>query len=629
MSPKLRHTSLPPQALLPRPSAAGGGGVLVLALARRKRLSLYLLAFAAMLVMSSVLDVRRASLRRAADARIHIVAPRKAGIEEKSAMRGPPALRAGLVEDERVSGKIEGEVAQPAAVAAAAQTPLHLPEEGMLTKPLEAREGDVEMEREREREREKETAVEVKKPAETKAPDRNISPQELKDDVEQFLRHVEEEELNEAESPRAIPDSITNETAVASAGERGSGAGAGDAPPGAQQGAQNIPLPPSAFAQFHLGAPLPGLVSVQVGEVEAAVANGSRIGPNGGNSTAQQPPELRLSVEELFKDGQVRLAALLASEKSRVYIDENDLRIVQALELQATRGDCEQPSASEGGSLFKSDAEAASSLDIEKTDPLYGAWCIFMGTYKSDAMRDFATKLAVVEASVVNGQTEAVLAEHKLRNPFAANARGGGADGQSVPAAVPDDRDDSAPSNSSLPHVIVGGGNGTASSVKAPFDPYAAQLVDVMDKDTQNMLASKLQFLRSHLQENELRYIAALSLQSAFGSCGPYGKELALAKKAKISNGLPYNDAGEELRLLTEPLTGETAKRREGALWGSWCVLVGKRRTSAAAELVDRITLLLQQLAKKQTAAALEGQDIGSAEEVDLNKDPVTSRTGA
>lgn len=324
-----------------------------------------------------------------------------------------------------------------------------------------------------------------------KPPGVNVSDQELKDSVDQLIAHVDEEEQTSA--------TVSNTTSAVATGPTTADA----QPPPA------VPVPPAPHA--------PPVVS--------------------------DTNDTRLNSQEHFDGAQKRLQALMADEETKTLVDENDHRTLQALALQATRGDCTQKTG-----FFKTDAEAASNDDVERTDPLWGAWCLFMGSYKSDAMRDFVTKLRVVEEKV---------------------------------ASVRD--------------AMISGGNVTAS-VDTGFDPNAASLDDILTSDQQSALRSQMETISSHLSDEDRRYLAALSLQATFGDCGPYGRE-----------PLPERKEGEEkpeLRKLREPLLDETVVRRSGALWGSWCVMQGKKRTAASGELTSRVELLVEQLSKTRAAAA-------------------------
>lgn len=336
-----------------------------------------------------------------------------------------------------------------------------------------------------------------------------LSEQELKDDVDQFIAHVDEQAaadasksaaLNATESSPVTPtlDDVHNST----------------------EGAPVEPLAPES------------------------------------NPTPTNSTDGPLNSEEHFTSAQNRVKALLDDEVSKKYVDENDLRTLEALALQATRGDCEQKTGAGGGSLFKTDAEAASNVDIERTDPLWGAWCLFMGSYKTDAMRDYVTKQRVLEEKV---------------------------DDARVAAAT----------------------NSSTTSVSPLFDPNAPSLDDVLTPEQQSDLRFQTDRILGHLREYDIRYLAALSLQATFGDCGPYGQEVLAQPKD--------GEEKKRLRILREPLLEQTVTRREGAQWGAWCVLQGKERTAAATELSQRLDLLIEQLAKSQSVpevAVEEGTDI-------------------
>ncbi|CAN8066086.1 unnamed protein product [Agarophyton chilense] len=245
---------------------------------------------------------------------------------------------------------------------------------------------------------------------------------------------------------------------------------------------------------------------------------------------------------------------MLADSHTQPLIDENDLRTLQALQLQATRGDCEH-SSDRDATLFKTDAEVASNLDIERSDPLWGAWCLFLGSYKTDAMRDFVTKQQLLEHRVA-----------ALREQL--------------------------PDQLNLTHA------------SSDFDPDAASLDDVITPEQQSALRANIDRILSHLREIDVRYLAALSLQATFGDCAPY------APPAHPDHPVDSADA-RLLRLLKEPLLEQTAVRRQGAQWGAWCVLQGKKRATAASHLAHRVDMLVDQLSKSEAEA--EAKDAADA----------------
>lgn len=349
-----------------------------------------------------------------------------------------------------------------------------------------------------------------------------MSDQELKDDVDQLIAHVDEEN---AATTAAAPTNATDNPAV----------------PVVQSKNTTTTTTTSQYSQPTV--------------------------PGSTNDTNQAP--VRLNSEQHFTEAKKRMELLLLDVEAKPHIDENDLRTLQALELQATRGDCEQKSVAEGGTLFKTDAEAASNVDIERTDPLWGAWCLFMGSYKTDAMRDYVQKQQFLEAkitatrlSAANNQTDTLIS----------------------------------------------------------FDPSAASLDDVLTPEQQSALRLKTDRILAHLRQHDIRYLAALSLQATFGDCGPYGKEAVQ----------PTTDFTEkpDLRILREPLLDQTVARRLGAQWGAWCVLQGKQRSSAATELSQRLDLLVDQLSKTEAAAQAQAQaEADEEEEKEEPKDVTTVKS--
>lgn len=470
-----------------------------LPISRRRRLILYSVTFAAMLAMSSVLDVRRAALKHR-HSKVQLSLPSASSLSSLSNVDHD--------DDSPVSATDIHPGQQNPSISLRPGDPSPPDASANLSAPTIS-----------------------KTPADAEAPvvkgDPVLSEQELKDDVDQLIAHVAQEEQG-ATNASAPVSPVPNPAAPEPATE--------------EKKELTVPKPVQQIANTFLGLG---------GDSNTAPAPDSATQTN---STAEAT-EVKLNSEESFLSSQKRLQALLTDESMKLYADENDLRALEALALQATRGDCEQRSGAEGGSLFKTDAEAASNVDIERTDPLWGAWCLFMGSYKTDAMRDYVTKQRVVEEKMISakGQAEA-----------------------NVTAIVP------------------------------AFDPNAASLDDVMTPEQQSALKEKMDTISSHLREYDVRYLAALSLQATFGDCGSYGSEAGAATKE------PENSM--ELRKLTEPLMDQSVVRREGAQWGAWCVLQGKKRTSAASELTQRVDLLVNQLSKSQAAIQSGAPDGYSAQ---------------
>jgi acyl-CoA-binding protein len=474
--------------------------------------------------------------------------------------------------------------------------------------------------------------------------DKNLSPQELKDDVDQLIAHVDEESSLEEQERTSdagshhvagtggLPGQATPSIGRTDALQLGGGPGAaafadsatnasGEAglKPGSdieinhRQPSSHGPAtadtsvgvstePPSlnlsadrssifAGHAFSFGAlaqsrirrffgldtsSLPANASVMAGSSNSStgvVYDGSsdqrRAYADGTLNTGAEMGDADETGEQRFEKAQRRFQHLLKQDRSIGLMDDADVLVVQALGLQATRGNCEDTNSADGGSLFKSDAEAASNMDVERSDPLWGAWCMFMGTYKSDAMRDYTTMLTLIEAKV-----------DKL------SADSGASSSATVAAAG---ANQSQSQGVGLEHL--------QSSATNP-----SSIDDVMSTDTQNLLSRELTQLRAHLPENELRYIGALALQATYGNCAPYGRELAERKSATAIGNFDQSSL-PELRVLRETLTGQTADRQQGALWGAWCVLHGKSRATSASELAERTEQLLGQLSKAKRAS--------------------------
>lgn len=476
---------------------------------RRRKLGVYVGAFVCMLALSSLLDVRKADVRSRVRGKVQLTLQSGASLssigEEAAAAANPTAVS--IKVDDEAGG---GEDAVP-------------PVSSGVSPVTQAK----------------------------------LSEQELKDDVDQLIEHVALETSKEV-ARRAEGPSAVNSTVDSS----GVSDGASVAAP-VEESAVIVLNGPANAVSPGSEAPPTGDAAHPVDGASVADSAAAEAAAAQANATIVEP-EVRLTAEESFQAAQKRLGTTMLDDTAKKLVDENDLRTLQALALQATRGDCEQRSASEGGSLFKTDEEAADNLDIERTDPLWGAWCVFMGTYKSEAMRDYVLKEHILEEKV------------ELERGKAANDSTAAADGTNADANATGAEKDSA---------------------KEPaFDTNAATLDDVLTLEEQYALRVKAKTILSHLQENEFRYLAALSMQATFGDCGPYGREIAT--RPKELGGVP------ELRKLVEPLLGQEVTRKEGALWGAWCVLQGKKRTSAVALVSQRVGLLLGQLSKSEIVSS-------------------------
>ncbi|CDF37962.1 unnamed protein product [Chondrus crispus] len=467
-----------------------------LPVSRRRRLILYSVAFATMLAMSSVLDVRRAALKHR-HSKVQLSLPSASSLSSLPNVddhQESPVSAADLHPNEK-NPSVSLRPGDP-----------YLPDADTHTANLSAptvAKGQV--------------AADPDQPPVVKG-DPVLSEQELKDDVDQLIAHVAQEEENGAANATTPTSPLPDPPADPATENK-------------PDPAVPVPKPVQTIANTFLGLaadPPPA----------AATPDGSAQ-PN----TTADGTEVRLNSEESFSSSQKRLQVLLADDSVKRFVDENDLRTLEALALQATRGDCEQRSGSEGGSLFKTDAEAASNVDIERHDPLWGAWCLFMGSYKTDAMRDYVTKQRVIEEKILTAK---------------------------------------------------GSADANVTAVASAFDPHAATLDDVMTPEQQSAMREKMDTIAAHLREYDVRYLAALALQATFGDCGPYGSEAVAAAKEPEST--------VELRKLAEPLLDQIVVRRQGAQWGAWCVLQGKKRTLAASELSQRVDLLVNQLSKSQAA---------------------------
>lgn len=498
---KRRSSATPPQQLIAPLSAASS---LVSSMnvferpMRRRRLMMYLAAFGTMLALSTMLDLRRAALNARRADKVHLALP-NAAVPALDEMPTNPADGAAVAEAVAATTSKQS-VAGRRATSKPAQAPPAHPAQPILPPAIPA--GHV------------------------NTPASHLSAQELKDDVDQFIAHVDQE-------------TAANKTAPATGAPTPAGTGG------------TAPSSPGSVSVLH-PASSSGSSTSSVAGTTATTTGSLTGGKESANATS----------DELFTAAQASVEALSKNETVKKFLDVNELRTLHALALQGTRGDCMTPR--KGGALFKTDAEAAGA-DVERTDPLWGAWCLFTSVYRSDAIREYINRA------------------HGLQQRTEAKA-----------AAV-----DSTE------------GDGTAA--QPPFDQNAATLDDVLSPEEQTKLRSNVELVLPHLHESDVRYLAALSLQASFGDCGPYQKKLPRLD----ADGEPLADAAEDaarLRPLTESLLKQTATRAEGALWGAWCVFSRRKRRLAATQLTQRVDLLLVQLAQKVAPGAASGAAPGTSQ---------------
>ena len=478
---------------------------------RRRRFIAYSVAFITMLAMSSVMDVRRASLKHRTP-KIQLTLPSSASLSSISESAPTPISS----QQSDVDQKNQSTTSQKSSTS----TPSPNDDPSLRLRPMGL---DI-------------SSSHHSEPVDASKLNPNLSEQELKDDVDQLIAHVDQEYGRETNSATSVNATTIDDSALSSSDS-------------IQQNDKSDSKQVNQSISFESDSKTN--ISINITSDDNTKTDLSTLPTN---STDTQ-----LNSEEHFADAKRRLANLLSDEKTKKYIDENDLRTLQALELQATRGNCDQRSGESQGTLFKTDAEAASNIDIEKTEPLWGAWCLFMGSYKSDAMRDYVTKQQVLEKKV----------ELKQLVDMEKNSSENSTESSSSQEGHTDDEE--------------------------KFDSSAASLDDVMPPDQQTELRKKTDTIMSHLQSHDVRYLAALSLQASFGDCGPYGQE--------IKTQAPEGEEKPELRILQEPLLEQTVTRLEGAQWGAWCVLQGKKRLAAAAELKQQIELLFEQYSVSQAAS--------------------------
>lgn len=449
---------------------------------RRRRLMMYLCAFGTMLALSTMLDLRRAALNARRADKVHLALPSAA----------VPAL------DETTSNPADGAAVAEAAAARAGKHPVTgrkatskpprhppvRPAHPILPAPVS--DGHV------------------------TTPASHLSAQELRDDVDQFIAHVEQE-------------SAVNKTAPAT------------------------------------GAPTPAGTgtSTSTGSTPPHASTSGSTSPSSADTTTTSPgsptdikDSANATSEELFTAAQTDVDTLSKNETMKKFLDVNELRTLHALALQGTRGDCMRTTdPRKGGALFKTEAEAAGA-EVEKTDPLWGAWCLFTSVYRSDAMREYISRARALQQ-----------------------------------------RAEAKASTASSPE-------GDGAAAQPLFDQNAATLDDVLSPEEQAKLRANVDLVLPHLHESDVRYLAALALQATFGDCGPYQARVP-GVDADTDPLADAADGSQRLRPLTESLLKQTATRGEGALWGAWCVFSRRKRRVAATQLSQRIDLLLGQLAQK------------------------------
>jgi len=436
------------------------------------------------------------------------------------------------------------------------------------------------------------------------ASDTNLSPQELRDDVDQLIAHVDAEE----KTTLAVP------------------------PPSAELAATEDGGPGSDVT-FGTGLSLPSGGGVSPPVVDStsgvAVADGASTGSGVAANTTATGEVPRLSIEEEF------LAAKARLKMNSVYLGAGELLYMDALSLQATHGDCE--TASEGGSLFKTDAEVATD-DVERGSAQWGAWCVFRGKYKSDAMRQFAAKERVLQdrivASLMVSSAPAGPADTEDFGDGGVDHGVGGDSGAAehnattslVPGPVAEapvaDGKDGADGASGDTAAAAAAAAGTTSG-GVPPKPASTSLfaatatandtVHPMSAELGAPFASALEVARTlvpDVDDHETRFVSALGLQGLHGDCNGVADGGDRASGGGAGGGVvSVLGPGGVLTPLIDPVLQARVGRAD-ALWGAWCVLGGKARDAAARELIARVDLLAAQkrrLEEEEAAAAAAG----------------------
>lgn len=529
LAPKA-HSSPPPLPLPPALSLVAG---------RRRRLFAYLAAFAIMLALSSVLDLRRAAVSAKKSEKITLSLP---GATAPTTDTTTPADGAAIADAAVNTGtgtthsKIASQTLTNAGVVEShTHTQNTIPTLNSATTANSASGttstgGSTT------------GSTTASGTGPTAIPGSKLSDQELKDDVDQLISHVEQEASANTTATNTGTNTASDNTQIP-----------------ASTTSSSDPTPSDVHAKYpnthekqgdDAGnrATQPGVQVLHDGSVSnSGVVTGTVPVVAVKNETTAS--DEGATIEEQFTAAQTAMDGLPSNETLRPLLESRteELRTLKALALQSTRGDCEKAAEPAAGSLFKTDAEA-SGADIEKADPLWGAWCAYSGRYRSDAMRQYLAQTRVFRAV--------------LETELEKRASG---------ATTPDDT--------------------------PRFDDMAATLDDVLTPDAQALLRAKATAILPHLSDADARLLAALSLQATLGDCAPY----ALKSEHARTNALKgqsddQNGSKQPPRSLIDPLFGRQATRGEGVLWGAWCVFANQKRATIAAKLTDRVDEFWKQL---------------------------------
>lgn len=495
----------------------GSGGAVI---AKRRRALAYVGLLLLMLILSAILDMRRAAAKAGRDRKAKMqLQISTAGVgagdgterehETHETQNEPKIVKKGSRADPEARGVV-GINAHEGAVPVA-----HPGEENGTSSVGIAGELSGTSQEEREEKRGK------------------ISEQELKDDVDQLIAHVDKEQEEE--------EQVSN-----------------------VQGNSTVVEDPKSVSESTSGSP--GAVVPGEG---AVINNGST--PVASNETTTTSSTEAETVEDAFAKSEARIRTWVSTEATRKMIDGHSLRYLQALALQATRGDCEQAPAEHGGSLFKTDAEAASNDDIERTDPLWGAWCIFKGRYKTDAMRDYVRKEKILSLRVEVVVNRTMVDGKVIEDDHAVGIAG---------------------YDSSTSQGVADAIKTTSSTAQTPVQ----ELADFFEDAGAAQLTEEIAELAPHLDENEVRYLSALGMQATHGDCTNF-----------------------EEREWKETIFGTKTEKQRGALWGAWCVWRGRPRRIAVDQLKRRVELLL--LEKKKIDRKEASEDVTVRENEETKKE--------
>jgi len=270
---------------------------------------------------------------------------------------------------------------------------------------------------------------------------------------------------------------------------------------------------------------------------ESSDTAGSRV-RNEESTTRQEGPSSSHgggSLDDQFQQARERVQSQAASLAE--VAGEAEYLAMQAMALQISHGDCERTSDDEEHkSLFKTATESEAD-EVERTSPLWGAWCILRGRNRLDLMKEYLAKEEYLQA-----QRRRALESHERE---LANV-------PAVPVVEADNNTFAARNET----IHQEGKTGTEQEDSEAFgvEEIEAELLEprtrVKELERENLVG-----------DLEARYMEALYLQTLKGSCS--------RDKSKF-----------ELESLSV--------KRDTALWGAWCMFHDLSQEDAKVEYLRR-----------------------------------------